>query len=190
MAAVAALARERDITTVLDNSRATPLFQKPLAQGVDLVVHSATKYLGGHSDLVAGAVVGSAARLEKLFHDALLLDGGVLRAVRRLAAATAASARCRCGCAATTRAGAGGGPLSLRTPGCGGCSIRPSTRSSSSGATGSGTGGALSGYSGLLSFELATSLRGAGAVCRRSGAVSHRRELGRRREPGSRSEPR
>lgn len=78
VAAVAGLARERGITTVLDNSWATPLFQKPLTLGVDLVVHSATKYLGGHSDVVAGAVVGSAAHLEKLFHEALLLDGGVL----------------------------------------------------------------------------------------------------------------
>lgn len=78
VAALSALARARGIVTVLDNSWATPLFQKPLTRGVDLVVHSATKYLGGHSDVVAGAVVGSAARLERLFHDALLLDGGVL----------------------------------------------------------------------------------------------------------------
>jgi cystathionine beta-lyase/cystathionine gamma-synthase len=78
VATVAELARHRGVATVVDNSWATPLFQKPLTHGVDLVVHSATKYLGGHSDLVAGAVVGGAEAMERLFYDALLLHGGVL----------------------------------------------------------------------------------------------------------------
>lgn len=78
VAAVAALASNRGIVSVVDNSWATPLFQKPLTLGVDLVVHSATKYLGGHSDLVAGAVVGGAEAMERLFYDSLLLLGGVL----------------------------------------------------------------------------------------------------------------
>lgn len=76
--AVATLARERGILTAMDNSWSTPLFQKPLTRGVDLVVHSATKYLGGHSDLVAGAVAGSAELLERIFYDAFLLNGGIL----------------------------------------------------------------------------------------------------------------
>jgi cystathionine beta-lyase/cystathionine gamma-synthase len=76
--ALAALARERGVTTVVDNSWASPLFQKPLTLGVDLVVHSATKYIGGHSDVVAGAVVGSEGVMERLFYDALLLNGGVM----------------------------------------------------------------------------------------------------------------
>ena len=78
IAALAELARERGVVTVIDNSWATPLFQKPLTLGIDLVVHSATKYLGGHSDLVAGAVVGGADLLEKLFYEAYLLQGGML----------------------------------------------------------------------------------------------------------------
>lgn len=76
--AVANLARDRGILTCLDNSWATPLLQKPLELGVDVVVHTATKYLGGHSDLVAGAVVSSARRIERLFYDAYLLNGATL----------------------------------------------------------------------------------------------------------------
>jgi cystathionine beta-lyase/cystathionine gamma-synthase len=78
VAAAAAAARSRGVLAVMDNSWATPLFQKPLTLGVDLVVHSATKYLGGHSDLLAGAVVGGAEIMERLFYDAQLLLGGVL----------------------------------------------------------------------------------------------------------------
>lgn len=54
LGAVTALAKSRGILTLLDNTFTTPWFQKPLLQGVDVVVHSATKFLGGHSDLVAG----------------------------------------------------------------------------------------------------------------------------------------
>lgn len=75
---VAALARERGAWTALDNSWATPLFQKPLAQGVDLVVHSVTKYLAGHSDVVAGAIVGRGELLERIFYQGYLLLGGAL----------------------------------------------------------------------------------------------------------------
>ena len=52
-----ALARERGVRTVVDNTFATPYFQQPLALGVDIVVHSTTKYIGGHSDVLGGAVV-------------------------------------------------------------------------------------------------------------------------------------
>jgi len=76
--ALAALARERGITSVIDNSWATPLYQKPLALGIDLAVHSATKYVGGHSDVVAGAVVGGEELMERIFYGAFLLNGGIL----------------------------------------------------------------------------------------------------------------
>jgi cystathionine beta-lyase/cystathionine gamma-synthase len=76
--ALAGLARERGITSVIDNSWATPLYQKPLALGLDLAVHSATKYVGGHSDVVAGAVVGGEELLERIFYGAFLLNGGIL----------------------------------------------------------------------------------------------------------------
>lgn len=54
-----AFAREHDLVTVIDNTFATPVNFRPLETGIDVVVHSATKYLNGHSDIVAGAIVGS-----------------------------------------------------------------------------------------------------------------------------------
>jgi cystathionine beta-lyase/cystathionine gamma-synthase len=57
--AIAAVARAKSIVLVVDNTFATPILQKPLQHGADIVIHSATKYLGGHSDLTAGCAVGS-----------------------------------------------------------------------------------------------------------------------------------
>ena len=57
--ALASMARKHGVFSVIDNSWATPVFQNPLELGVDLVVHSASKYIGGHSDVVAGVVAGS-----------------------------------------------------------------------------------------------------------------------------------
>ena len=59
LAAVAAVARARGVRTVVDNTFATPFFQRPLALGIDIVAHSTTKYLNGHSDVVGGAVATS-----------------------------------------------------------------------------------------------------------------------------------
>jgi cystathionine gamma-lyase len=59
LAAVAAIARARGARTVVDNTFATPCFQRPLALGIDVVVHSTTKYLNGHSDVIGGAIVTS-----------------------------------------------------------------------------------------------------------------------------------
>ncbi|MET9683352.1 trans-sulfuration enzyme family protein [Streptomyces coeruleorubidus] len=63
IAAIAEQARTAGALTVVDNTFATPVNQNPLRHGADLVVHSATKYLGGHSDLTAGALIGSAELL-------------------------------------------------------------------------------------------------------------------------------
>ena len=76
--AVAEIARERDITTVIDNSWASPYFQNPIEFGADLVLHSATKYLGGHSDIVAGVVMGSADRMSSIKAKEGTLLGGIL----------------------------------------------------------------------------------------------------------------
>ncbi len=73
LAAVAALAHAAGATVVVDNTFATPLNQRPLALGADLVVHSATKYLGGHHDLTAGVVVGDAATIERLWSTQIVL---------------------------------------------------------------------------------------------------------------------
>lgn len=62
--AVAALGKTRGITTIVDNTFATPINQRPLRYGIDVVVHSATKYLGGHSDVTAGVIIGSPAFIE------------------------------------------------------------------------------------------------------------------------------
>ena len=56
---LAEIARRHGLKTVIDSTFATPINQRPLEYGVDLVIHSATKYLGGHNDLLAGAVIGS-----------------------------------------------------------------------------------------------------------------------------------
>lgn len=65
--AVVELARPRGITTVTDNTFATPFNQRPLGLGVDVVVHSATKYLGGHHDITAGCVVASRKFIEDVW---------------------------------------------------------------------------------------------------------------------------
>ena len=64
--AITAAARQHGVTTILDNSWATPLHQQPHRHGVDLVVHSASKYLGGHSDVVAGIVTGQPAHISAM----------------------------------------------------------------------------------------------------------------------------
>lgn len=78
LAAVATLARSRNIRTLCDNSHATPLNQSPLALGIDLVAHSATKYLGGHSDVVAGALCGSADLIRAVFNGPYMTLGAIL----------------------------------------------------------------------------------------------------------------
>src|SRR5699024_11126927 len=55
---VATVAKEYDIPVVVDNTFSSPYLQRPLALGCDVVVHSATKYIGGHGEVVAGVVVG------------------------------------------------------------------------------------------------------------------------------------
>jgi len=78
LAEIAAFARNKGIITIADNSHATPLFQNPIALGVDIVVHSATKYLSGHSDNVAGVLCSSAAIIKKIFHNEFLTLGGII----------------------------------------------------------------------------------------------------------------
>ena len=64
LAAVCAASRSRGLAVVVDNTFATPVLQRPLALGADLVMHSLTKALAGHSDLIGGALVGSRARVD------------------------------------------------------------------------------------------------------------------------------
>jgi cystathionine gamma-synthase len=83
------ISRQHKLTSVLDSTFATPFNLRPLEFGVDLVIQSATKYLGGHNDLLAGAVIGSSQALEDIEkargilggvsnpHDAYLLMRGI-----------------------------------------------------------------------------------------------------------------
>ncbi len=68
LAAVAKLAKSKNIITICDNSYCTPLNQRPIKYGIDLVLQSATKYIGGHSDVVAGVLCGSKKMMEKIFN--------------------------------------------------------------------------------------------------------------------------
>ena len=64
LSAIARLATAQRVTTIIDNSWASPLFQKPLTLGIDIVLHSASKYISGHSDTVAGVVASSQANID------------------------------------------------------------------------------------------------------------------------------
>ena len=63
---IAQLAKQHHIATVIDNTWATPLYQKPLSFGIDLELHSCSKYLGGHSDIIAGVLIGKAALINDI----------------------------------------------------------------------------------------------------------------------------
>ncbi len=76
--AVCNLAKKKNITTIIDNSYSSPLFQQPISMGADMVVHSATKYLSGHSDVVAGVLCGTRERINKIFASELMTFGGIL----------------------------------------------------------------------------------------------------------------
>ncbi len=66
--AVAELAKAENIITIIDNSYCTPLYQKPIDYGIDLVMQTATKYIGGHSDTLGGVLSGSKQMIEKIFN--------------------------------------------------------------------------------------------------------------------------
>lgn len=70
------LAKKHGIKTIIDNTWASPIFQKPLAMGVDLEVHSCSKYIGGHSDVVAGVLIGKEEEIENIVVNEFELLGG------------------------------------------------------------------------------------------------------------------
>jgi len=77
IAGVASVCRARQVLSVIDNTFASPVNQQPLALGVDLVMHSATKYLNGHTDVTAGVLAGGAALIERI-EKARRRVGGIL----------------------------------------------------------------------------------------------------------------
>lgn len=78
IATLAHEAKSRGVLTVVDNSWATPLHLQPLKHGADLVLHSASKYLGGHSDVIAGIVLGSKEAIARLTTFELMILGAKL----------------------------------------------------------------------------------------------------------------
>ncbi len=74
---VAQLATTHTITTIIDNTFASPVNQNPLSLGMDIVIHSGTKYLGGHSDLCFGAIITSKQLKEKLYKSAINYGGSI-----------------------------------------------------------------------------------------------------------------
>lgn len=75
--AVASLCQDKGIISMIDNTFASPVNQNPIDFGIDIVIHSATKYLGGHSDILAGAVMASANHIDTIFQLAKNLGGSL-----------------------------------------------------------------------------------------------------------------
>lgn len=65
---ISALANKHNVKTIIDNTWASPIFQKPISMGIDLEVHSCSKYIGGHSDIVAGVVIGNEKDITEIFN--------------------------------------------------------------------------------------------------------------------------
>jgi cystathionine beta-lyase len=77
MKAIGAIAKENDIITMIDNTFASPINQVPVDFGIDIIIHSATKYMGGHSDISAGAIAASKEHIELIWKTAINLGGNL-----------------------------------------------------------------------------------------------------------------
>lgn len=77
IAAITELARSKNVLTVIDNTFASPINQNPIQSGIDIVIHSATKYLSGHSDICAGAVVSNRQNMDIILGRAKVFGGSL-----------------------------------------------------------------------------------------------------------------
>ena len=75
--AISSIANQKSIWTMIDNTFASPVNQNPINHGIDIVIHSATKYLGGHSDISAGAVISTDSKIEKILDSAKNFGGNL-----------------------------------------------------------------------------------------------------------------
>ena len=75
--AIGVLAKERNIITMIDNTFASPINQTPADFGIDIILHSATKYMGGHSDISAGAIAASQAHIDRIWNTAINFGGNL-----------------------------------------------------------------------------------------------------------------
>jgi cystathionine beta-lyase/cystathionine gamma-synthase len=78
LAACAALCKKHNLISIIDNSYCSPIFQRPIEFGIDIVVHSATKYLNGHSDVVAGVLCGKKDMIQKIFDSEFMTIGAII----------------------------------------------------------------------------------------------------------------
>jgi cystathionine beta-lyase len=78
LSACAALAKRHGIVTMIDNSNCTPLYQRPIELGIDIVMHTGTKYLNGHSDVVNGVICGSKEMIRKIFQTEIMTLGNII----------------------------------------------------------------------------------------------------------------
>ena len=76
--ACADLCKKHNLVSIIDNSHCSPIFQKPIDFGIDIVVHSATKYLNGHSDVVAGVLCGKKEMVQKIFESEFMTIGAII----------------------------------------------------------------------------------------------------------------
>ena len=77
LTAVANIAKKHNLVSMIDNTFASPVNQNPIDFGIDVIIHSATKYMGGHSDICAGAVASSKVNMERIFQLAINLGGSL-----------------------------------------------------------------------------------------------------------------
>lgn len=77
MGAVASIAKRHGLITMIDNTFASPVNQNPIDHGIDVVIHSATKYMGGHSDICAGAVASTEEHIQRIHKLAICLGGSL-----------------------------------------------------------------------------------------------------------------
>ncbi|MDR8523248.1 trans-sulfuration enzyme family protein [Shewanella fidelis] len=75
---IASIAKQRDLISIVDNTFMTPLLQQPIKHGIDIVVHSATKYLNGHGDVIAGLICASDEQMQVIKYEVLKDIGSVL----------------------------------------------------------------------------------------------------------------
>ena len=78
LSACADIAKRHNLVSIIDNSHCSPLFQNPIKHGIDIVVHSATKYLNGHSDVVAGVLCGTSEMVKKIFDSEFMTIGAII----------------------------------------------------------------------------------------------------------------
>ncbi len=75
---IAAACKAKGVTTIIDNTYSTPLYQNPIEMGVDIVVHSASKYMSGHSDVIAGAICSTEKKMDRILKKEIALLGSIL----------------------------------------------------------------------------------------------------------------